>query len=208
MLMCQLLSVPELFMSLFYIFAIFGIIKSRRKQNTMKTKTIFFSLFLFLLSMAAFAGKTDENVKESKQIIQEFKQKDPGMTKFFNTAYGYVVFPHIGKGGFGVGGASGKGTVFKQGKPVAHAKMVQFTIGLQAGGQKYAEVIFFQNKEAYDRFTGNHFEFAAQISAVALKEGVSRDADYRDGMLVFTKAIGGLMYEASIGGQKFKVKFY
>jgi len=86
--------------------------------------------------------------------------------------------------------------------------MSQLTIGFQAGGQKYAEVIFFENAKAYDRFVDNKFEFAAQASAVALKTGVSIDAEYKDGMLVYTDAIGGLMYEASVGGQKFKTEKY
>jgi lipid-binding SYLF domain-containing protein len=86
--------------------------------------------------------------------------------------------------------------------------MTQVTVGLQAGGQKYAEVIFFENAQAYERFIGNKFEFAAQVSAVALKSGASADAKYRDGMMVFTQAIGGLMYEASVGGQKFKTEMY
>ena len=90
------------------------------------------------------------------------------------------------------------------GTAVADCKMSQVTIGFQAGGQKYAEVIFFETSAAYERFVGNKYEFAAQVSAVALKAGASADAKYADGMLVFTQAIGGLMYEASIGGQKFK----
>ncbi len=174
----------------------------------MKIKVTLLALVLFAFSGAAFAQKNNDNIKESKKIIQEFKKNDPGISKFFNTAYGYVVFPHIGKGGLGIGGAGGKGTVFRGETPVSGAKMTQVTIGLQAGGQKYAEIIFLENKEAYDRFTGSNYEFAAQVSAVALKEGVSKDAQYRDGILVFTKAIGGLMYEASIGGQKFKIKPY
>ena len=87
---------------------------------------------------------------------------------------------------------------------MADVKMTQVTIGLQAGGQKYAEVIFFENAESFNRFTENKFEFAAQVSAVALEAGVSLDAEYTDGILVFTNSIGGLMYEASAGGQKFK----
>ena len=98
--------------------------------------------------------------------------------------------------------------MFKSGSPVADAKMSQVTIGFQAGGQKYAEVIFLENAEAYERFVGDNFECAAQVSAVALKAGVSVDAEYREGMLVFTQASGGLMYEASVGGQKFTVELY
>ena len=154
-------------------------------------------------------GLSQENdIGEAKEAITEFKETNSDINEFFNSAYGYAVFPGIGKGGLGIGGAGGKGTVFKGGTPVADCKMSQVTVGLQAGGQKYAEVIFFENAEAYERFTSNKFEFAAQVSAIALKSGVSLDAEYADGMLVFTMAIGGLMYEASIGGQKFKTEMY
>ena len=86
--------------------------------------------------------------------------------------------------------------------------MIQVTLGFQFGGQKYAEVIFFENEAAYNRFVEQDFEFAAQVSAVALASGASADAKFKDGMLIFTQALGGLMYEASIGGQRFKVELY
>jgi len=170
----------------------------------MNTKIVIIAILFAAFSIQGFTQEND--VSKSKATIGEFKETDSGISKFFSSAYGYVVFPGIGKGGLGVGGAGGKGTVFKGGSAVADAKMSQVTVGFQAGGQKYAEVIFFENAAAYDRFMGDKFEFAAQVSAVALKSGASADAKYRDGMLVFTQAIGGLMYEASIGGQKFKVK--
>ncbi len=177
----------------------------------MKIRLYFISALLFLMvfSVNAQNDKKKKNVKaEAQKIIQEFKSKDPGIAGFFNTAYGYAVFPAIGKGGLGIGGAGGKGIVYEGGTPVGEAKMTQVTIGLQAGGQKYAEVIFFENADAYNRFTGNNFEFASQVSAIALQSGVSADAKYRDGMLVFTMPLAGLMYEASVGGQKFKVDMY
>ena len=172
----------------------------------MKTKITMISIFLVVFSMTGLSQ--DNDVDEARKAITEFKKTNSDINEFFNSAYGYAIFPGIGKGGLGVGGAAGKGTIFKGGAPVADCKMSQVTIGFQAGGQKYAEVIFFENVEAYERFVGNKFEFAAQVSAVALKSGVSLDAEYTDGMLVFTMAIGGLMYEASIGGQKFKTEMY
>jgi len=172
----------------------------------MKTKIPLISILLVVCSMTGLSQ--ENNIEEAKEAITEFKETNSDINEFFISAYGYVVFPGIGKGGFVVGGAGGKGTVFKGGTPVADCKMSQVTVGLQAGGQKYAEVIFFENAEAYERFTSNNFEFAAQVSAIALKSGVSLDAEYADGMLVFTMAIGGLMYEASIGGQKFKTEMY
>jgi lipid-binding SYLF domain-containing protein len=176
------------------------------KLLKMKIKTTGLLLILLAFSVAGIAQKN--SVKDAKKTITTFKKEDSGITKFFNSAYGYVVFPGIGKGGLGIGGAGGKGVVFKGGSAVADAKMSQITIGFQAGGQKYAEVIFFENAEAYERFVAGNYEFAAQVSAVALKSGASANAEYRDGMLVFTMAIGGLMYEASVGGQKFKVEMY
>jgi lipid-binding SYLF domain-containing protein len=163
-------------------------------------------LILFVFSVASYAQKND--VGEANKTIKEFKETDPGMSKFFSSAYGYAVFPGIGKGGLGVGGAHGKGTLYKGGSAVADTKMTQVTIGFQAGGQKYAEVIFFENAETYNEFISGSYEFAAQVSAVALASGVSADAKYQDGILVITMAIGGLMYEASVGGQKFKVDIF
>ena len=172
----------------------------------MKTRISIITMLVLFISYSVFAQKYDVN--KSKAAIQEFKKGDSGISKFFKTAYGYAIFPAIGKGGFGIGAAGGRGTVFKGNVPVADVKMTQITIGLQAGGQKYAEVIFFQNKSAYDRFVSYKFSFAAQISAVALHSGVSSNAKYTDGVLVFTLPKGGLMYEASVGGQKFKTIMY
>ncbi len=172
----------------------------------MKTKITIISILLVFISISVYSQKNDVN--KARETITDFKATNAKISKLFNSAYGYAIFPGIGKGGLGIGGAAGKGTVFKGGTPVADCKMSQITIGFQAGGQKYAEVIFFENAKAYERFVSNKFEFAAQVSAVALKSGVSLDAEYKDGMLVYTHAIGGLMYEASVGGQKFKTEMF
>ncbi len=148
------------------------------------------------------------DIEESNKTIAEFKKKDPDIEKFFNSSYGYAVLYSIGKGAVGVGGAGGKGTVYEQGTPKGDVRMSQVTVGFALGGQKYAEIVFLEKKDDYDRFVNKNFEFAAQATAVALSSGASTDADYRNGVVVFTMAIGGLMYEASIGGQKFKVTMF
>ncbi|MGA9270933.1 MAG: lipid-binding SYLF domain-containing protein [Lutimonas sp.] len=167
----------------------------------MKTKFTLIALLLVAFSFNTYAQK-DVSAK-SKEAIAEIKKTNDKVTKYFNSAYGYAVFPAIGKGGFGVGGATGNGTIYKGGAVVGDCKMTQLSVGFQAGGQSYSEVIFFQDADAFNRFTGDKFEFAAQASAVAITEGGSIDVDYRDGILIFTHAKGGLMYEASVGGQKF-----
>lgn len=143
---------------------------------------------------------------------------------FFDNSYGYAVFPTIGKAGLGIGGAHGEGRVYAQGKYVGDTSMTQVTIGLQLGGQAYSQIIFMQDKRAFEDFTSGNFEFGAQATAVAITAGASASAStggssagasggkndantvgsYRKGMAVFTVAKGGLMYEASIGGQKYK----
>jgi hypothetical protein len=171
-------------------------------------KKVFKLSFLLsvLFTTSLFAQKYD--VEESNKTIEEFKKTDPDIEKFFDSSYGYAVLYSVGKGAVGVGGAGGKGTVYEKGNPKGDVRMTQVTVGLALGGQKYAEVIFFEDKEHYERFIGSKYEFSAQASAVALSSGASSDAKYRDGVLVFTMAIGGLMYEASIGGQKFKVTLF
>lgn len=170
----------------------------------MKTKFTIITLFLLAFSLNSFAQK-DVSDKSAK-AIEEFKKTNDKINKYFTSAYGYAVFPSIGKGGLGVGAAAGNGTVYQGGAIVGDCKMSQVTIGFQAGGQAYSEIVFFKDKGAFDRFTGNKFEFAAQATAVAVTAGASFDVDYRDGILIFTHAKGGLMYEASVGGQKFKTE--
>ena len=145
-----------------------------------------------------------------------------------DSAYGYAVFPTIGKGGIGIGGAHGKGGVYRGGKRVGLTSMSQISYGLQLGGQSYSQIIFFRDERAFTDFTSGNFEFGAQASAVALTAGASAQTstggsgsatsgtdkrlntvteesyDDRSGMAIFTIAKGGLMYEATLSGQKFK----
>jgi len=175
------------------------------------------SLMLLALPLAnAWADAFDDTI----EIFEEAGESD----SYFDKSYGYAVFPNIGKGGIGIGGAYGKGRVYARGKYVGDTAMTQVTIGLQLGGQAYRQMIFFQDKRAFEEFTGGNFEFSAGASAVAITAGASAQATttgssagasggqhdattvapgYYKGMAIFTVAKGGLMYEASIGGQKF-----
>lgn len=155
-----------------------------------------------------FKKDKGEKEKPSKvpETISRFVEKDPDLKDWFSKAYGYAVFPTVGKGGIGIGGAYGKGEVFEKGQLIGRTSLKQVTVGFQLGGQSYSEIIFFINKKALDDFTGGRYEFDAQVSAVAATAGASRDAAYSKGVAVFTLAKGGLMYEASVGGQKFTFK--
>jgi len=143
-------------------------------------------------------------VSASKSTLNKFKQNKPGYYKVYNdSAVGKAVFPSIGKGGYFLGGAYGQGVVFEKGKLVGYCKIEQATVGLQLGGQAYAQIIFFQNKAALQAFKRGEIKGAAQASAVAIKADASAQADYENGVAVFSMDSEGLMYEASIGGQKF-----
>ena len=140
---------------------------------------------------------------EVAQAIADFKNSDPSMKAFFETAYGFAVFPTVGKGGLGIGGAYGKGKVYSKRVLNGTSSLMQFTVGFQLGGQVYSEIIFFKDKRALDLFKYGNFEFGAQVSAVAATAGASANTDYSNGVAIFTIAKGGLMFEASVGGQKF-----
>lgn len=180
----------------------------------MKMLRLLIVLVCAVLLVPAQAGwnplKKDDKAKEEASrhsevlaTVQAFKERDPSMRVFFDKAYGYAVFPTVGKGGIGIGGAYGKGEVFRQGQLIGRSSLKQLTIGLQLGGQAYSEIVFFKDKAALDRFRGGNFEFSAQASAIAATEGASADVDYNDGVAIFTMGKGGLMFEASVGGQKF-----
>jgi lipid-binding SYLF domain-containing protein len=174
------------------------------------------AMFLACVSGAAWAD-------DDADTVQLFKNAGQSGT-FFAKSYAYAVFPTIGKAGLGVGGARGKGRVYEKGKVIGEATMTQLSVGLQAGGQAYSEIVFFQDKRSLDEFTSGNFEFGAGMNAIAITaaagastgttgseagaSGGKKDATtagkYYKGMAVFTIAKGGLMYEASISGQKFK----
>ena len=161
---------------------------------------------LVLLSGKLLAFEPDTSNKmelEVTRAILDIKTKDPGIQRFFDDSAGYAVFPSVGKGGIVVGGAFGRGLVIVNEQVDGFASLSQATIGLQLGGQKYSQFIFFKDQTALNHFKRGNFEFGAQASAVAITAGASADTAYDAGVAVFTIAGGGLMAEASIGGQRF-----
>jgi lipid-binding SYLF domain-containing protein len=161
---------------------------------------------MFTLAAPARADDTQDLVNQGKETLALFLKKDPSLQRFVDSSAGYVVYPKVYKGAAGVGGAHGKGALFERGAPVATAKLTQLTVGVQLGGQTYSEVIFFENQKVLNDFKTGEFALAAQVSAVALAAGAAKGAHYEKGVAVFTATGAGLMFEASVGGQKFSVK--
>jgi hypothetical protein len=179
---------------------------------------------MVLLMLTAPLGWADEG--KDAEAVENFRNAGTG--NMIDSAYGYAVFPTVGKGGIGIGGAHGKGGVYRGGKRVGLTSMSQISYGLQLGGQSYSQIISFRDERAFTDFTSGNFEFGAQASAVALTAGASAQTstggsgsassgtdkrlntvteesyDDRSGMAIFTIAKGGLMYEATLSGQKFK----
>ena len=187
--------------------------------------TLMIGLFMFLFCSIVYAGEDDNPDKAFDETRKMFV--DAGVGNMFKSAYGYALFPTIGKAGFVVGGAYGKGRVYQKGTYLGDTSMVQATIGFQLGGAGFSQVVFFQDKRALDEFTNGNFEFGAEAQAVALtaaagatvnSAGSSATASggknnanianggYNKGMATYTITKGGLMYEASVGGQKFSYK--
>jgi len=155
-------------------------------------------------TVSAFEPDTNDELQLSAaKAILEIKKADPGIEKFFKDSAGYAVFPRVGKGGVGIGGAHGKGLVIVGDKAVGNTSLSQVTIGFQLGGQVYSQFIFFKDETALGHFQRGNFELGAQASAVAVTAGASADANYDKGVAIFTHVSGGLMYEATVSGQKF-----
>ena len=167
---------------------------------------LLFAGMIFSFDTSAQDEKDQKLIDDSNEAKEEFIRTDGLMKNLFENAYGYAILPNVGKGAIGIGGAAGNGVAYEQGSIVGMASMKQATIGFQFGGQAYREVIFFETKAQMDRFKQNKIEISAQASAVAVTAGASATAKYRDGIMIFTQAKGGLMYEASVGGQQFKFR--
>lgn len=169
-------------------------------------------LFVLLTAIALLGGCTTapkttagrENLHDEANLaLRTMKQQDPSLDDFLSSAHAYAIFPGIGKGGLIAGGAYGRGEVYEGGTMIGFADLSQATIGAQAGGQEFSELIVFESADALERFKSNKLRFAANASAVALKSGAAKSAKYGDGVAVFVRPTGGLMVEAVIGGQSF-----
>ena len=164
------------------------------------------SALALLVTPSALASDDSTLVSDSRAVVQSFKKKDANIEKFLGSAAGYAVFPSIIKGGFVVGGAGGDGVLFVGGQPVGKASVGQASIGFQLGGEAFQEIIFFENASTLNDFKKGNFALAAQASAVALSAGAAASANYQNGVAIFVATKTGLMYEASVGGQKFGYK--
>ena len=176
-------------------------------------KTIIFSTLSLVLALGAastFAkwdpDEADEYHEKAQATLAEITESDPKMQSFIDKSVGYVVFPTVGKAGLGIGGARGKGVLYEGDEVTAVITLTQLSFGFQWGGQAYSELIFFEDDATLENFKRGNYELNAQASAVAVKAGASADATFNGGMAIFTYAKGGLMYEAAVGGQKFKVE--
>jgi len=164
------------------------------------------SAVIALTASAVLAADDNTLIADARATIQTFKKTDPKLDTFFASAAGYAVFPTIAKGAVVVGGAGGDGVLFVGGQPLGKSSMGQASVGFQLGGQSYSEIIFFETPSSLNDFKKGNFALAAQASAVALSAGAAAHAKYESGVAIFTATKGGLMYEASVGGQKFGYK--
>jgi len=180
------------------------LVATRLVQERSAVKNLILGAFLSVTVLAVTSvSVAAQDMEEIDEAIATLRAADPGIDSYLANSAGYAIFPSVGKGGFGIGGARGGGVVFRDGTVIGKVKLTQISIGFQIGAQKFIEAIFFRTAAALDDFTDGNFEFNAQVSAVALTSGVSADAGYANGIAVFTLAKGGLMYEAAVGGQKF-----
>lgn len=171
------------------------------------------SIFLNIICIAALASLTscagwdpNKEQKEADEVsftISRFMDQDPGLKIFFDQAYGYAVFPNVGKGAYIVGGTYGEGMVYEKAALVGYARIIEASLGLQIGAQGFSEIIFFKDKETMDDFKNSNLKFTAQASAIAVTAGVAAKTDYDNGVALFILPKGGLMADASVGGQKF-----
>lgn len=162
------------------------------------------AMFLAGCSTAPPTGPDRSQLQnDSDAALNDFKTQDSSLDNVLRHSYGYAIFPSIGKGAVGVGGAYGQGEVYAQGKLIGYADMSQATVGASVGGETYAELIVFQTGDALQRFESSQLTFAADASAVVAKDGAAANARWENGIAIFTDVKGGLMGEAAVGGQKF-----
>ena len=172
------------------------------KKNFQKMALVV--LLLILSSCGSTKKSGDDLVIDARQERSMIEREYPMMANYFNSAEGYAIFPNVGKGAYIIGGASGNGAVYQNGNLIGYADLKQVDIGLQLGGKAFVEVLFFENKQALERFKGGTYEVSANASAVVLDKGFSKDLEFQDGVAIVTVPKGGAMAGISVGGQKFE----
>ncbi len=176
------------------------------KSFSLAISILTLALFMSISALAQKDEDDDKIVADANAAKQDFIKADALMQTLFDNSYGYVIFPNVGKGAIGIGGAAGNGAVFQKATLIGMASMKQVSVGFQWGGQAYREVIFFETEADLNRFRENKIEFSGQASAVAVTKGAAANLKYKNGVMIFSQTKGGLMYEASVGGQKFKFR--
>lgn len=169
-------------------------------------------IVLCVIAVAGLSGcSTAPKTTEAREVLSAqvdetvaiFKNTDPEIQSFFDTSYGYAVFPKVAKGAFIFGGTHGKGEVYEQGQMIGYSSLSGASAGFSFGGEFFREIIFFKNKQYFDEFLSDEYTISANLSAVVLTAGAARKSSYDKGKVVFVKADSGLMVDASLGGQKF-----
>lgn len=178
-----------------------------KKFTPLLSLVIFFSYFTETASAGLFNNRHRRSGEENAQLlIKNMKEKDPGIQKVFDKSVAWAVFPKISKAGIGIGGAAGNGRVYRKDTFIGTTTLSQVSVGFQLGGQIFGEIIFFQDDFTLDKFKNGKFELGANISAIVFDLGAAETAGFKDGTMVFVVPQAGLMYEATLSGQKFTFK--
>lgn len=171
----------------------------------MKKLTLVTMVLAMFMAVNVVAQNADEKriIADAEEAKQTMLEKDRGLEKFFDSAEGFVIFPNVGEGGFIIGAAAGNGVLYENGYMVGMANLKKIDVGFQIGGQALAEVIFFESEDALNEFKTDEYKLSGEVSATAVKQGVSENLNYSDGVIVLAMPKAGLMADVSVGGQKF-----
>ena len=163
---------------------------------------------VFALAIAACAStpKTASSQLSLEQradaTLRDMRAKDASLDAAIARAPGYAVFPDVGKGGLVVGGAGGEGVLYVHGQPDGVVSINEVSIGAQAGGQSFAELIVINDPNEIGKIKSGTYSLGADASAVALQANAAASTDFTKPVTVFTQSHGGLMVEAAVAGQK------
>lgn len=186
---------------------------SKRNPGTTTAIGLLISILcVAFLAACATAPRTSEDRSDLRQeansALSQARSNNSAFDRIIGQAPGYAVFPNVGKGGAGIGGAYGRGIVYQNGTPVGYTDLTQATVGAQLGGQTYTQILVFENVNSLNRFRQGNYEFSAQATAVALRSGEGANARFEDGVAVYTMDERGMMFEAAVGGQKFSYEAF
>ena len=155
---------------------------------------------------AALGASAEEIRHDSEAALSRLYASTPAAKALGAKAKGILIFPHILKAGFIVGGQGGDGALQRGGKTVAYYRNIAASYGFQAGAEEFSYVLFLMTDSAVEYLDkSDGWELGTGPTLVVVDKGMAKSLStttLKKDVYAFIFGQEGLMAGLSIEGSK------